>query len=166
MRFETTGLEPGNQNEPHSNISARSVSATKLGDSAGGLGVGGERSAARSPARRETAKRALSDHRIALKGWKGNLKESAILDLDGNDVASVLAPRAEGGVVTLAQPARPFVIKPREPQPVTLAEKHETVLPAALVATEAGSFLSAVLCGFVGATILSAITERAKVGAV
>lgn len=35
-------------------------------------------------------------------------------------------------------------------------------LPAAIVATEAGAFLSGVLCGFAGVAVLSAITDRAK----
>ena len=35
-------------------------------------------------------------------------------------------------------------------------------LPAAIAATEAGAFLTSVLCGFVGVTVLTALTKRLK----
>ena len=37
-------------------------------------------------------------------------------------------------------------------------------LPAAIAATEAGAFLTSVLCGFAGVTVLSALTNRMKAG--
>ncbi len=37
-------------------------------------------------------------------------------------------------------------------------------LPAAIAATEAGAFLTSVLCGFIGVTIFTAMTDRMKAG--
>ena len=80
-----------------------------------------------------TKKELVGDRRFALKGWKGDLKEAYITDLAGNDIASVLAPKTEAGVVTLAQPMRPFIIKPKTPQLITLNANADTVLPGGLV---------------------------------
>jgi uncharacterized membrane protein len=36
-------------------------------------------------------------------------------------------------------------------------------LPAAIAATEAGAFLTSVLCGFVGVAVLTSLTDRMKI---
>ncbi|HEY4249382.1 MAG TPA: hypothetical protein VGM64_21350 [Lacunisphaera sp.] len=95
-----------------------------------------------------TRENLFGDRRFALKGWKGDLSQTRITDLAGNDIASYLAPKLEGGVVTLAQPTRPFIIKSKTPPLVTLADHADTVLPGGLVVAPSsganGSGVSAV----------------------
>ena len=80
-----------------------------------------------------TKKELIRDQRFTLKGWKGEIKDAWIVDLAGNDIGGLLAPKAENGGMTLAQPIRPFVIKSRLPQIVPLNGQSETMLPGGLV---------------------------------
>src|SRR6185312_11926165 len=87
------------------------------------------------PSKIITRENLLDDRRFALKGWKGDLNQTRITDLAGNDIAHVLIPKSEGGVMTLAQPTRPFIIKSKTPPLITLVEHADTVLPGGLVVT-------------------------------
>lgn len=80
-----------------------------------------------------TKKELVTDHRFALKGWKGELKDAKIIDLAGNDISGILAPKTDGGLLTLAQPMRPFIVKTRTPQAVALGTHGETMLPGGMV---------------------------------
>lgn len=73
--------------------------------------------------------------RIILKGWKGELKDARMIDLDGNDISALLAPKTEGGSVTMVPSMKPFIIKMRLPQKVAFSEQRETLLPGGLVQT-------------------------------
>ena len=85
------------------------------------------------PSKTITRENLLGDRRFALKGWKGDLNQTRITDLAGNDITHYLVPKSEGGAMTLAQPTRPFIIKSRTPPLVTLVEHADTVLPGGLV---------------------------------
>lgn len=78
-------------------------------------------------------KEQVRDTRFTLKGWKGELKDARMIDLAGNDITGLLAPKTERGVVTMAQPQHPFVMKTRTPQAVALNEQNDTMLPGGLV---------------------------------
>ena len=78
-------------------------------------------------------KEQVRNQRFTLKGWKGNLKDTRITDLAGNEITALLAPKTESGAVTMAQPTQPFVMKNRTPQKVALNEQNETMLPGGLV---------------------------------
>jgi hypothetical protein len=80
-----------------------------------------------------TKKELVRDQRFTLKGWKGEIKDAWIVDLAGNDIAGILAPKTENGAVTMALPIRPFVIKSRLPQAVAWDAQSETMLPGGLV---------------------------------
>jgi hypothetical protein len=75
----------------------------------------------------------IGDRRFTLKGWKGDLKETWFTDLSGNDIASILTPKSSGGMVTLSEPTRPFIVKPKATQLVALNERADTILPGGLV---------------------------------
>jgi len=85
------------------------------------------------PSKIITKENLLGDRRFVLKGWKGDLNQTRITDLAGNDIANYLVPKSENGVMTLAQPTRPFIIKSKTPALVTLVEQADTVLPGGLV---------------------------------
>ena len=89
--------------------------------------------AAFDPTKTITRENLLGDRRFALKGWKGDLNQTRLTDLAGNDIANFLVPKSEGGVMTLAQPTRPFIIKSKTPPLVTLVEHADTILPGGLV---------------------------------
>ncbi len=91
------------------------------------------------PTKTITRENLLGDRRFELKGWKGDLNQTRITDLAGNDIASYLVPKSEGGVMTLAQPTRPFIIKSKTPALVRLVEHADTVLPGGLVVATNGS---------------------------
>jgi hypothetical protein len=80
-----------------------------------------------------TKKELVRNRRFVLKGWKGKITDAWIIDLAGNDITGLLAPKSENGIVTLAQPIRPFVMKTRVPQTVAWNGQSETMLPGGLV---------------------------------
>ncbi len=80
-----------------------------------------------------TKKELVRDQRFVLKGWKSDLKGTRVIDLAGNDISGLLAPKIENGVVTMAQPIRPFIMKSRVPQTVALNAQTDTVLPGGMI---------------------------------
>ena len=82
-------------------------------------------------------KESVTNRRFALKGWKGELTDAKITDLAGNDITGLLAPKTDAGVLTMAQPLRPFIMKTRKAQAVALSPQGETMLPGGMVLTSA-----------------------------
>jgi len=80
-----------------------------------------------------TKKELIRDQRFVLKGWKSDLKDTRVIDLAGNDISALLAPKSENGAVTMAQSIRPFVMKSRVPQAVALNGQNDTVLPGGMI---------------------------------
>ena len=80
-----------------------------------------------------TKKELVRDQRFVLRGWKSDLKDTRVIDLAGNDISGLLAPKTENGAVTMAQPIRPFVMKSRVPQSVALNGQSDTILPGGMI---------------------------------